>query len=143
MFHRFRQDDGAVAVELAIIAPLMIMMIAGIIYFGHFFAIANSLQQLAAETARASVRGLDTNERCQLARNFLTQNVSRYSFLQGDRISGNINPVSCDPGALTSGQTPAINVVLTYDLRGTLISLGNQAFSSDTESLTRSSYLAY
>ncbi len=143
MLRRFLNEEGAVSVEFALIAPVMLFMVSGIIYFGHYFAIAGSLQQLAAETARASVRGLDASERCQLARTFLSQNSSKFAFLNSTKISGNIKASTCDASAMITGQHPAINVVLTYDLQGTLIFVANTAFGSSNTSMTRSSYLAY
>ena len=131
-----RQEEGAVAVEFALIAPVLLLIVAGILYFGQLFAIANSLQQLAAETARASVRGIDSQERQQLANNFLANSADRFPFLNAQRVQKDIEIIG-------TGQHPSISVSLTYDLDGTFVALGNAAFGSDTTSLVRSSYLAY
>lgn len=131
-----QQEDGAVAVEFALIAPVLLLIVAGIFYFGQLFAIANSLQQLAAETARATVPGLDSQERQQLADNFIAKSADRFPFLNAQRVQKNIEIIG-------TGQHPSISVNLTYDLDGTFIALGNAAFGSDMTSLVRSSYLAY
>ena len=49
-------EKGAVAVEFALIAPLLIALVFGIISFGYLFGVSHSVQQLAAEAARVSVR---------------------------------------------------------------------------------------
>ena len=47
-----RRDDGASAVEFALIAPVLISMIMGIIQFGSLFFLQNNMANVARETVR-------------------------------------------------------------------------------------------
>ena len=69
---RFRRDRrGVAAIEFAIVAPLLIMMMFGMIMYGSWFWMAHSVQSMASEGARAAIAGLDPAEREQLARAFV------------------------------------------------------------------------
>lgn len=67
-----RKRDGSIAVEFALIAPILIFMMIGMIVYGGWFWLAHSVQSLAFESARASIGGLDPAERRQLALDFIT-----------------------------------------------------------------------
>ena len=56
-------DSGAIAVEFAILAPVLILMAAGITGYGGYFWISHSVQQIANDSARAAIAGLNTAER--------------------------------------------------------------------------------
>jgi Flp pilus assembly protein TadG len=49
---RSSQEDGAVLVEFAIILPVLVLIILGILYFGRYMDYTNQLTQLAEEGAR-------------------------------------------------------------------------------------------
>lgn len=106
---------GTSGVEFAIVAPVFTLFVLGIICFGVLFGTYNGVQQLAAEAARASVAGLSVSERDQLARNYVTSNVTAYGFL---------NPVNV--AVATSSQSTSFQVTVTYDMSGSIIfKLGN------------------
>lgn len=65
MTRRHRREDGAAALEFGLVAPIIFMMIFGIIQYGYLFW---SLQTAAA-TAREATRQLivGTDEACVLA----------------------------------------------------------------------------
>ena len=66
---RFRRDRGGVAaLEFALVCPILILLMIGMMVWGGWFWLAHSVQSLAAEAARASVAGLDPAERETLAR---------------------------------------------------------------------------
>ena len=72
LLSRFRHDQrGVAAIEFAIVAPLLIMMMFGMIMYGSWFWMAHSVQSMASEGARAAIAGLDPAEREQLARAFV------------------------------------------------------------------------
>ena len=48
-----QRDRGAVAVEFALVVPLLIMVLVGIIEFANFFRIQMSVTQAAREAARS------------------------------------------------------------------------------------------
>lgn len=69
---RVRGDRrGVAAIEFAILGPLLLVMIAGILVYGDYFMLAHSVQQLANDAARATVAGMTDSERQTLASNCL------------------------------------------------------------------------
>jgi Flp pilus assembly protein TadG len=62
-----RANDGAIAAEFAIVMPLFMMLVFGVAIFGIYFAGLIAITNAASEGARASVAGLSTTERVQLA----------------------------------------------------------------------------
>ncbi|MCB1475816.1 MAG: pilus assembly protein [Rhodobiaceae bacterium] len=74
------------AVEFAIVAPVFILIMFGIVAYGIFFGAANSVQQLAADAARASIAGLGEDERIQLAQRFIDLNTANYPLLQSRKV---------------------------------------------------------
>jgi Flp pilus assembly protein TadG len=70
--HRLARDaSGAGAVEFALLAPLFLILVCGILVYGVWFALAMSVQSLASDGARAALAGLDADERVALARGFV------------------------------------------------------------------------
>lgn len=67
--------SGTAAVELALIAPVFILLVFGMIVYGSWFSLAQSVQTLATESARASIGGLDQVERQALATAYLEAQV--------------------------------------------------------------------
>ena len=68
MLRGFFSDKRATsAVEFALIAPFLLLLVAAILAYGSIFATSISLQQIAAETARATIGGLSDAERRSLA----------------------------------------------------------------------------
>ena len=49
---------GASAVEFAMLLPLFLALVFGIVVFGAYLTMVHGVQQLAAEAARSSVAGL-------------------------------------------------------------------------------------
>lgn len=70
--HSCRRRQGSVAVEFALVGPLLILMLMGMALYGGWFWLAQSVQSLATEGARAAVAGLDPGERQALAQAFIT-----------------------------------------------------------------------
>ena len=56
---RWRQERGASAVELALISPVLILLLFGIIVFGWTFFRAQSMQAAVREGGRLAAVGLD------------------------------------------------------------------------------------
>jgi Flp pilus assembly protein TadG len=79
---RFRTNASAnSAIEFALIAPVLLLMIFAIIGYGYIFGIYHSIQQIASEAARASVSGISDAEREQIARNFVASHATSYAFI--------------------------------------------------------------
>jgi Flp pilus assembly protein TadG len=79
--------SGAAASEFAIVAPLFLLLMLGMIAYGIYFGASHSIQQIAADAARTAIAGLNQAERQQLVAGFISRNVSGYAFV--------------DPGKLT------------------------------------------
>ncbi len=52
-----RRDDGTAALEFAIVAPLLVMLLGGIVAFGMLFARYNEVNAIAAQAARDQAAG--------------------------------------------------------------------------------------
>ncbi len=78
---RSRSAGGATAVEFAIIAPVLLMLLFGILMYGGYFLMSHSVQQLANDAARAAVGGMTDTERQQLAAAALAKELPTYGYL--------------------------------------------------------------
>lgn len=87
-----KATGGATAVEFALIAPVLIAALAGILAYGIYFGAANSVQQLAADAARASVGGLSDAERAALATARVNEEAGRYVLLDPSKVSVTATP---------------------------------------------------
>lgn len=88
--------------EFALIAPLLIVLLWGIISYGGYFMTVHTLQQIANDAARASIAGLDDTERLTLAQD----SVNRQSAFLG---SGGA------PSVTVSNDGRLIRVDVKYD----------------------------
>lgn len=112
--HDFRRArSGASAVEFALVLPVFMMLVFGIVMFGAYLAMVHDVQQLAAEAARTSVAGLNETERRSLAMAYVTQNAASYPLIAPAHLSVN---------AATSGTDPNVFIVtVNYDASNTFI----------------------
>jgi Flp pilus assembly protein TadG len=60
-------EDGVSAVEFALVTPLLLCLVLGILVYGVYFFTWIAVTHAASEGARASVAGLSTQERINLA----------------------------------------------------------------------------
>jgi Flp pilus assembly protein TadG len=136
MLSRFtRSDDGAVAVEFVLIAPLLITLVFGIICFGYLFGISHGVQQLAVETARASVQGLTQAERLALAHDYLDRASIRYPLLRPNHITRDI--------AVSPESFGNVSVTIVYNLEGSIVGLANDLLRLNLTTLQGRAYLDY
>ncbi|MBN9061233.1 MAG: hypothetical protein BGP06_05530 [Rhizobiales bacterium 65-9] len=77
-----RDARGVAALEFAIVAPLLITFLGGILIYGIYFATLHNLQQLVAEAGRATIAGLDDPERERLARRQIDATIGDYPLLK-------------------------------------------------------------
>jgi len=97
---RFGKDQsGATAVEFAIMLPMFLALIFGIVVFGSYLTMVHGVQQLAAEAARTSVAGLSDSERNSLATSYVTSSAASYPLLDAAKINVVAAPSSSDPNA--------------------------------------------
>lgn len=77
---------AASAVEFALVLPLFIALVLGIVVFGSYLATVHGVQQLAAEAARSSVAGLNDGERQSLATQYVAANASAYPLIAASHV---------------------------------------------------------
>ena len=62
-----RGERGAAIVEMALVLPLLLALLMGILAYGQYFMLAHTVQQAANDGARASIIGLDAADRRAVA----------------------------------------------------------------------------
>jgi len=102
-----KDRSAASAVEFAIVMPVFLIVLFGIVAYGSYLAMIHGLQQLTAEAARASIGGLSDSERLSLATTDIGNNVSSYALLAPDRLS--------IVSAATDANTGNFTVTVKYD----------------------------
>jgi Flp pilus assembly protein TadG len=100
-----RDERGAALIEMAMVLPVLMLLIMGIIVFGEWLACANALQQSANEGARASLSGLSQEERALTARQTVTDSLSHYDGIDQRKVVVGVQ----DDGA-------TVNVTVNYDM---------------------------
>lgn len=108
----FRSQDGASAVEFAFIAPILLLLLFGIIGYGYVFGICHSIQQMAAEAARSSVAGLSDAERALIARSYITAHAGAYAFIAPAKVKVRTSQ--------TGPLQQSFEVAVSYDMSGSL-----------------------
>jgi Flp pilus assembly protein TadG len=104
---------GATAVEFAMLLPVFLALVFGIVIFGSHLAVVHGLQQLAAEAARSSLAGLSSSERNSLATSYVSTNVGTYPLITPNKVT---------VSAATSPSDPNVFVVtVTYNASGMFI----------------------
>lgn len=79
---KFRQNrSGTAAVEFAILSPILILILLGMVAYGIYFGASHSIQQLAADAARTAIAGLSASERETLVTDFIDRNAGEYPFI--------------------------------------------------------------
>jgi Flp pilus assembly protein TadG len=58
-----REERGAAIVEMALVLPLLLALLMGVLVYGQYFMLAHSVQQAANDGARAAIVGLDAADR--------------------------------------------------------------------------------
>jgi Flp pilus assembly protein TadG len=97
---RFSRDEsGATAVEFAIMLPMFLALIFGIVVFGSYLTMVHGVQQLAAEAARTSVAGLSNAERNTLANSYVASSIADYPLLDPAKVDVVATPSGLDPNA--------------------------------------------
>ena len=110
----FRRNPQATsAVEFALVLPLFLVLVFGIIIFGSYLAVVHGIQQLAAEAARSSVAGLSDTERKNLAASYVTANAASYPLIAPEHLTVN--------ATTSAGAERVFVVTVDYDASGMFI----------------------
>ncbi len=100
----WRDEKGSAAVEFALVGPMLILLLIGLVVYGGWFWLAQSVQSLASEAARAAIGGLDAAERTRLAQTYVAGHA--------DDLAG-LNPARATLTIWTDAD--AIQVRIVYD----------------------------
>jgi Flp pilus assembly protein TadG len=113
---RFRAaEKGAAAVEFALLVPILMVLLFGIVGFGWFLGIAHSLQEAASQSARASVAGMDVSERSAVALATVKRRTSDNPLIDPDSLTVNVGTDAGNPDLFT--------VTLRYDMSANLLKI--------------------
>lgn len=85
-----RDRQGVAAVEFALIAPPLVVLVFGALQYGVYFGVSHSVQQLTNDAARVAIAGLEEKERGDLVSAHVKKRGGDYSFLKRERIKTNV-----------------------------------------------------
>ncbi|WP_372855499.1 TadE/TadG family type IV pilus assembly protein [Sphingomonas sp.] len=106
--------SGTAVIEMALVLPLLLMLVMGVVTYGHLFFRAHDVQEAANDAARATISGLNAAERASIA-----QESVQTSF----RRTGTLDPTRSSIVIEDDGTTLVVR--LTYDASNDpLLSLG-------------------
>lgn len=106
-------DKGMAALEFALIAPALLMLVFAIIIYSFWFSALMGVRHAAAEGARAAMAGMSTVERTALARDRAQAVIDGYGALLS---SGSAPQI--DAGADGTGM---FRVSVSYDMSGSTL----------------------
>jgi Flp pilus assembly protein TadG len=101
-----RKRRGSAAIEFALVGPLLVLLLTGMVVYGGWFWLAQCVQSLATESARAAVGGMDDAERRQLAMAFVAHEAAQGSGLAPSLITTTVN-----------SDAQGVRVTIAYDAR--------------------------
>ncbi|MGN6772301.1 MAG: TadE/TadG family type IV pilus assembly protein [Rhizobiaceae bacterium] len=104
-----RCRTGTSAVEFAIVSPLLILLLFGMVAYGLYLGASHSIQQIAADTARTAVAGLNENDRISLAETYIERNADAYPLVERSKLSFDIRDNPADANEFI--------VAIRYDAR--------------------------
>ncbi|WP_375465407.1 TadE/TadG family type IV pilus assembly protein [uncultured Methylobacterium sp.] len=93
--------------EFALVAPLLLLLFAGILSFGVYLGAAHTLREIAAEAARASLAGLTDAERAALAQAVVQRSLASGSMFRAGSVGVQVGTSAADAAVYT--------VTLSYD----------------------------
>lgn len=85
-----KEPRGTAIVEFALVLPILLCLLMGVLGYGQYFLLAHSVQQIANDAARATVAGLDADERAGLARQSVADDVTALHEFAASRVATQI-----------------------------------------------------
>ncbi|MGB3415731.1 MAG: TadE/TadG family type IV pilus assembly protein [Mesorhizobium sp.] len=73
--------SGTSAIEFAMLAPIFVLFLFGMIAYGIYFGASHSVQQIAADAARTAISGQTPGERQIIVARFIANNAGQYPFI--------------------------------------------------------------
>ncbi|MEZ5946207.1 MAG: TadE/TadG family type IV pilus assembly protein [Hyphomonas sp.] len=122
----YPNEEGASAVEFALIAPVFTFMMFGMIAFGVWISAAHTVQQAASGAARACVAGLDSNERENLAADYLTHALPRGGLVDPDAVTVAVTDDPDVPGNFRVSVTFDASGLPVWNLLGSTLLPGHE-----------------
>jgi Flp pilus assembly protein TadG len=80
-------QGGAVLIEAAFVIPLLVALLAGVVTYAMYFMAAHSLQSVANEGARASLAGLNSDERDALVDRAIEQSLLQATLVDPEEVA--------------------------------------------------------
>ncbi|MGY2129218.1 TadE/TadG family type IV pilus assembly protein [Blastococcus sp. SYSU DS0617] len=108
---RLRDERGASAVEFALIVPLLLVLVIGIVEFGHAFQVQGTLSAAAREGVRAMALRNDPVDARAVARNAAS---SLNPAITDDQIHIEIVDGTGDTCPTTGAGDTAVRLTITY-----------------------------
>lgn len=106
-------DRGIAALEFALLAPALLMLVFAIVIYSLYFSSLLGVRHAAVEGARAAVAGLSTAERSSLAQSRAQAVINGYGALLS---SGHAAVITAGPDG-----TGTFRVRVSYDMSGSVI----------------------
>jgi Flp pilus assembly protein TadG len=110
---RLKKEEGVVALEFVILFPLFMLILAGIVEFGHMFYVRHTLTNASREGARAAVIYHVTADRAAWAAATAKSTVDKY--LADTKFAGPTPSVVTTAGT-TSGSLVTVTVTAPNSL---------------------------
>lgn len=82
---------GNALIEFALLLPILAMLLIGMIGYGQYFLMAHTAQQLANDAARASVGGINSEERAALANASVASGAAAIGAIPSNRLSSSVS----------------------------------------------------
>ena len=93
--------SGASAIEFAIVAPMLFLILFSLIGYGIYLSAAHSVQQITSDAARTAAAGLDQAERERLVREYLTRSTMNQALLDRAKFTVSVKQDQKDPNQFT------------------------------------------
>ncbi|MBN9571802.1 MAG: pilus assembly protein [Alphaproteobacteria bacterium] len=124
---RLSDCNGNAAVEFALVSPILLAFLLGIISYGGYFWLAHNVQELANDAARAAIAGLDGAERTSLAQDSLNSEIADYGALSPQKVRAEYR-----------GSGEAFTVSIAYDASGSAFWEATGLIPMPSSTITRS-----
>ena len=107
-----KSEEGSAMLEMAIILPLFVMLIMGVVEFSRVLSVKQVITNAAREGARAGAVDLDNTGALSKALQVST------NYIQSSGVE--IQPVIITPSFVLAGGSSALKVVIDYDYNSVL-----------------------
>ena len=82
---------GATLIEFALVLPVLLSLLMGVLCYGQYIWLAHSVQSAANDAARATVGGMTASERLALAQSAVTTDMASVPELKSNQVELAIN----------------------------------------------------